>query len=134
MNPELKLMIFNLPLRWKSLSPLISSINNSSTVESTMASEVEDLLGEVDRVMGRMVINPADDVVDMFFRHGNVEDGALVCITCHIQWESDYENKMDATLKQKVVGKISMMRAGIEAYQLDVREVQTYQEQEAKCS
>ena len=99
-----------------------------------MASEVEDLLGEVDRVMGRMVINPADDVVDMFFRQGNVEDGALVCITRHIQWESDYENKMDATLKQKVVGKISKIRAGIEAYQLDVREVQTYQEQEAKCS
>ena len=40
-------------------SPLISSINISCTVESTMASETEDLMGEVDSVVGRMVINPA---------------------------------------------------------------------------
>ena len=38
---------------------------------------------EMDSIMGKMIINPVDDIVDMFMRLSNVEEDALPasCIT-----------------------------------------------------
>ena len=49
-------------------------------MESTMASEAEDLLEVVDGIMGRMSINPVADVVDMFMRLINVKDDAVALL------------------------------------------------------
>ena len=93
-----------------------------------MASELEDILNKVDNVMGKMIINPVDDNVDMFMRLSNVKDDALACTMHHARWVYEYEDEMHeslyfqvyATLSQKVDGKISKMLADLKAYQLDM--------------
>ena len=81
-----------------------------------MASELEDILNKVDNVMGKMIINPVDDIVDMFMRLSNVEDEAMVCKFSF----NRMKDETDATLKQKVNGKISKMEDDLKAYQLDM--------------
>ena len=85
-----------------------------------MASEVEDIVREVDSIMGRMITNPVDDIVDLFMTLCNVEDDALTCKSHHRSFERMYKDEIDATLKKKMDGEISKMMADLNTYQLDM--------------
>ena len=122
-----------------------------------MATEAEDILDKVDNIMGKMIINPTDDLVDIFLRLSNVEDDEMACKLHHWSFEQMHKDEIDATMKLQMDGKISKMKADLEAYQLDMNakmsafqlprdedtdiytkndgEVQAYQEQKSKyCS
>ena len=66
--------------------------------------------------MGKMRINPVADMMEKFLRLNSLEDDAVACLGCSFGWESRYEDKMDASLKQGEDKRISKMRTDLEAY------------------
>ena len=79
-----------------------------------MASELEDILNKVDNVMGKMIINPVDDNVDMFMRLSNVKDDALAYKLHHMTWVYRYEDEMHESLYFQVYSTLKQV------YQLDM--------------
>jgi hypothetical protein len=89
-------------IRYPPLEAAVSrpEVQEAKVSKLQMASEVEveDILDKVDNVMGKMIINPVDDIVDMFMRLRNVKDDALDCTGHHAIWVYKYEDEMHESL------------------------------------
>ena len=107
-----------------SIVRLVESARNiSRTVMSTMTTEAEDLLEQVDSLMGRMEINPVSDIREGFLEDSlirlvgmmnDAENGLKLFTT----WKRRYNGETDADLKQQVEDEVTKLKTNFKGYKL----------------
>jgi hypothetical protein len=108
-------------------------VQEAKVSKMQMASEVEDIVREVDSIMGKMIINPVDDIVDLFMRLCNLEEDVKACSKQYYGWLDKYEDEIDYSLYFQVYHKFSKMEDDYEVYNKEMLGKHR-QEQESKCS
>ena len=88
-----------------------------------MASEADNLLGEVFNIIGEMRTNPVVDIMEEFLendlmRLDSLKNDARACLKQLMVCEKRYKDEMDATFKAQVDGDVSKMEADFNAYKL----------------
>jgi hypothetical protein len=100
-----------------------STVVQTSVLASTMEDQAEELLEEVDSLLGRMQINPVSDIEEEFLeddllRLETMKNDAENCIRMFLTWERRYKDGMDATLKATVNKRVQLMETDLKAYKL----------------
>ena len=115
--------------------PLLDSLSNSNipnTIMHNMASDAEDILEEVDSIMGEMITYPVGDTVEKFLddnlmRLETLMNDVRACLKQYISWNRRYKDEKDATLKLQVDEEVSKIEADFKIYKLEMAEKGAFQ-------
>ena len=109
-----------------SIVRLVESARNvSRTVMSTMTTEAEDLLEQVDSLMGRMEINPVSDIREEFIENSLIRLEGMTkdaenCLKLFMTWKRRYTDETNTDLKKQVEDEVSKLKTDFTTYQVEM--------------